>query len=123
MTCHAPLYCGIADVPGSWKFGGPKGRPGYSEESAWWAFNRASVIAAHRWGEMRNDVYAVRDPFRRQAFDEQKRIEDEALKLYGEDPRKGIDFLTKYSFDFCGRITEAYWKLGDDLFTKYDERW
>jgi dipeptidase len=68
-------------------------------------------------------VYAVRDPFRRQAFDEQKRIDDEALKLYTEDPQKAIEYLTKYSSDFCARITDAYWKLGDDLFTKYDEKW
>jgi len=122
-TCHAPLYCGITDLPASWKFGGPKGRPAYTEESAWWAFNRASVIAAHRWGDMRKDVYAVRDPFRRQAFDEQKRIDDEAAKLYAEDPRKAAEYLTKYSCDFCARITAAYWKLGDDLFTKYDEKW
>jgi len=122
MTCHAPLYCGIADMPASWKFGGPKGRPGYTEQSAWWAFNRASVISAHRWGDMRNDVYAVRDPFRQQAFNDQKRVEDEALKLYNQDPQKAIDYLTAYSFDFCTKITDAYWKLGDDLWTKYDEK-
>lgn len=122
MTCHAPLYCSITDVPASWKLGGPKGRPAYTEQSAWWAFNRASVISAHRWGDMRFDVYAVRDAFRRRAFDEQRRIDDEALKLYDEDPRKAAEYLTRYSFDFCERITEAYWKLGDDLWTKYDER-
>jgi dipeptidase len=71
---------------------------------------------------MRNDVYAVRDPFQQQAFDDQKRIDDEALKLYGDNPQKAIDYLTKYSFDFCTKITEAYWKLGDDLWTKYDEK-
>ena len=122
MNCHAPLYCGITDVPASWKFGGPNGRPHYSQESAWWAFNRASTIAAHRWGDMRNDVYAVRDPIRQQAFNDEKRIDDEALKLYRDDPQKAIDYLTKYSFDFCTKITEAYWKLGDDLWTKYDEK-
>jgi dipeptidase len=123
MTCHAPLYCSITDLPASYKFGGPNGRPGYTEQSSWWAFNRVSVIAAHRWGDMRYDVYAVRDPFRREAFDDQKRVDDEALRLYTEDPTKAIDYLTTYSCDFCGRITDAYWKLGDDLFTKYDERW
>jgi dipeptidase len=123
MTCQAPLYCCITDVPPSYKFGGPKGRPGYTEESAWWAFNRASTIASHRWGDMRNDVYEVRDPFRKQAFDDQRRIEDEALGLYKKDPGMAIDYLTRYSFGFCNKITAAYWKLGDDLWTKYDERW
>lgn len=123
MNCHAPLYCSITDVPASWKFGGTKGRPGYTEQSAWWAFNRASTISAHRWGDMRSDVYAVRDPFQQKAFQDQKMIDDEALRLYKDDPQKAIDYLTKYSFDFCSTITDAYWKLGDDLWTKYDERW
>jgi hypothetical protein len=64
----------------------------------------------------------VRDPILKKAFEDQRRIEDEALTLYREDPAKGIDVLSKYSFDFCNKITEAYWKLGDDLWTKYDEK-
>jgi dipeptidase len=122
MTCYAPLYCGMKEMPASYRTGGIKGRPGFTHDSAWWAFNRVGTIAAHRWGEMRNDVAAVRDPILKRAFEEQRRIEDEALALYREDPAKGIDAVSKYSFDFCNRITEAYWKLGDDLWTKYDEK-
>jgi len=123
MNCHAPLYCSITDVPASWKFGGPKGRPGYTEQSAWWAFNRVSTISAHRWGDMRNDVYEVRDPFQKKAYQDQRMIDDEALRLYKDDTQKAVEYITKYSFDFCNSITDAYWKLGDDLWTKYDERW
>jgi len=122
VTCYAPLYGCIKELPESYTFGGKGGRPAYTRESAWWAFNRASTIAAHRWGEMRHDVYAVRDPIRMKAFEDQKRIEDEALRLYQEDPQQAIDFLTQYSFELCNEITEAYWKLGDDLWTKYDEK-
>lgn len=122
MTCYSPLYCCITDVPESFRFGGKGGRPGYTRDSAWWAFNRASTIASHRWGAMRHDVFAVRDPLHEKAFEEQKRIEDEALRLLEEDPQKAIDYLTSYSNEFAEKVVEAYWKLGDDLWTKWDEK-
>ena len=62
MTCYAPLYNCVQELPESFRVGGPGGRPQYSRDSAWWAFNRTSVIAAHRWGDMRHDLYSVRDP-------------------------------------------------------------
>jgi dipeptidase len=122
ITCYAPLYCSIDDVPPSFKVGGTGGRPAYTRESAWWGVNRVSTIAAHRWGDMRHDVAAVRDPIRDRAFEDQRRIEDEALRLYEQDPGRAITYLTRYSYDLAARINEAYWKLGDDLWTKYDER-
>ncbi len=122
MTCYAPLYCCTKMLPEPYLMGGKGGRPAYSRDSAWWGVNRVSTIAAHRWGDMRHDVYAVRDPIRRRAFEDQKRIEDEALRLHNEDPEKAVSYLTKYSCDMCTKINEAYWKLGDDLWTKYDEK-
>jgi dipeptidase len=122
MTCYAPLYCGITEVPESYKIGGEGGRPAYTRTSAWWGVNRASTIAAHRWGEMREDVAAVRDPIHERLFADQKRIEDEAVRLYGEDPEAAVEYLTRYSNDWAVKINDAYWKLGDDLWTKYDEK-
>ena len=81
-----------------------------------------STIAAHRWGDMRKDVAEVRDPIRSQAFEDQKRIEDEALRLYREDPEKAIEYLTRYSNDLSNKIIDAYWDLGDHLWTKWDEK-
>lgn len=122
MTCYAPIYCCSEELPASYRRGGEGGRPAYTRESAWWAFNRVGTIAAHRWGDMSEDVAAVRDQIRLKAFEDQKRIEDEALRLYREDPQKAIGYLTRYSAGMCGKITEAYWKLGDDLWTKWDEK-
>jgi hypothetical protein len=67
-------------------------------------------------------VAAVRDPIHKKAFEDQKRIEDEALKLHKKSPEEAIDYLTGYSVGLAEKITEAYWKLGDDLWTKYDEK-
>jgi dipeptidase len=122
ITCFAPLYCGVKKLPDSYRLGGEGGRPAYTRESAWWGVNRVSTIAMHRWGEMRHDVYAVRDPIREKLFADQRRVEDTAARLFEEDPEKAADYLTKYSFEYGEKINAAYWKLGDDLWTKYDEK-
>jgi dipeptidase len=123
MTCYVPLYCGITALPDSFRLGGPDGgRPGYTRESAWWAFNRVAGLAAHRWGDMRHDVAAVRDPLQAEAFERQSEIERRAAELYAQDPDQAKEYLTRYSMEFAEKAVEAYWRLGDDLWTKYDGR-
>ena len=51
MTIYVPIYAGVSELPEDYKTDGRT--TGFSRRSAWWAFNRASTLAAHRWGEMR----------------------------------------------------------------------
>ncbi len=121
MTCYTPIYCCQKNLPPSYMVGGENlGRAPYSRQSAWWAYNRVSHLAAHRWGDTRHDVAAVRDPLQKGVFEEQNAIEKEALGLYADDPAKAVDFLSKYSSDLCEKVEKLYWKLGDDLWGKYD---
>jgi len=118
-TVYVPFYSSIQKMPESYKV---DGRNGYSRKSAWWAFNRASTLAAQRWGDMRKDVDNVKKKLQKEALDKQKEIETKALELYKKSPKKAIDFLTKYSIAFANRVVAEYWKLGDFLWMKYDEK-
>ena len=42
---------------------------------------------------------------------------------FQEDPAQAREFLTQKSLDACTETTQAYWALGDLLWTKYDEKW
>jgi len=116
MTTYTPIYCGITEVPESYKI---CGRPGFDRNCAWWAFNRVADLAAQKWGHMRVDVDNVRKPFEEQAFAKQESLEQEALQLYHQNPKKARKYLTKYSYEFCENIVRAYWDLGDNLWSKY----
>lgn len=116
MVSYAPLYIGIDKVPESYKM---CGRPGFNRDSAWWAFNRVADLAAQKWGEMRHDVKKVWQVFEEEVFQKQAEIETEALNLYKKNPKSARRFLTKYSNDWMNKLTAAYWKLGDDLWSKY----
>jgi dipeptidase len=121
MTAYVPLYAGITDLPEDYQTDGRS--TGFSRRSAWWAFNRVATLAAQRWGEMRVDVAEVRDPLQEKLLAEQKRVAEEASRLFENDPASARAYLTRKSREACVQATEAYWNLGDLLWTKYDEQW
>jgi dipeptidase len=95
---------------------------GYTRDSAWWAFNRLGTLAAQRWGDMRHDVTAVWAPMQQELFDNRATVEKEALELYGKNPKKARKYLTDYGIEWADRVVERAWLLGDELWTKYDEK-
>jgi len=121
MTTYVPMYAGITDLPADYKTDGRT--TGFSRRSAWWAFNRVETIAAHRWGDMRKDVAAVRAPLQEKYLAAQEEIARRAVELLKEDPAKARAYLTQKTREACREATGAYWRLGDLLWTKYDEMW
>jgi dipeptidase len=122
MTTYAPLYAGISDLPESYRTDGRT--TGFSRRSAWWAFNRVATLSAQRWGDMRQDVAEVRDPLQEKWLAAQAGIAEKAAAILEEKgPEKLQAFLTGKSLQACQEATQAYWNLGDLLWTKYDEKW
>ncbi|MBN2356756.1 C69 family dipeptidase, partial [candidate division KSB1 bacterium] len=119
-SIYTPIYCSSADVPASFK--APGRIRGFTRESAWWAFNRLAILTAQRWGDMRHDVTAVWGPMQKRLFNDQAEIEKKALALYKQDPTAAIQYLTDYSMQWGERTVVEAWKLGDFLWTKYDEK-
>lgn len=120
-SIYIPVYCSVTDLPASYK---TPGRPnGYTTESAWWAFNRLGTLAAQRWGDMHQDIDAVWIPWQKELFDNQKTIEAEALDLFNpKKPEKTIEHLNGYTNEWGEKVVSEAWKLGDLLWTKYDEK-
>jgi len=120
-SIYVPLYCSITDVAKPYKT--PGRTNGFNRESAWWAFNRLGTLAAQRWGDMHKDVWAVWKPMQKELFDNRKNVESEALKLLKKNPQKARQYLTDYGIEWGNKVVERAWKLGDELWTKYDEKW
>ncbi len=117
---YTPVYCGVTDLPESFKIDGRV--TGYDRGCAWWAFNHLSTLASQRWGDMRRDVETVWKPLQAELFQKQAKTEEEALKLFKNSPEKGRAYLTRYSSGWAERAVTEAWKLGDRLWTKYDEK-
>ena len=121
MATYVPLYAGITSLPETYRTDGRT--TGFSRRSAWWAFNRVATLAAHRWGEMRQDVAEVRDPLQEKYLERQAEVDERAVQLLDTGDEEARTFLTDFSSAACNEATEAYWELGDRLWTKYDEKW
>ncbi len=117
-SIYIPVYCGVSDLPDSYKTPGRVN--GYTRESAWWAFNRLGTLTAQRWGDMRYDVDAVWIPMQKELFNKQIEFEKKASAIKNNTERK--DFLTKYTISQGDIVVKKAWKLGDFLWTKYDEK-
>lgn len=117
---YTPVYCGVTDLPASFKIDGRL--TGYDRRCAWWAYNHLSTLASQRWGDMRHDIERRLGPLQQQLFQDQRSTEQEALRLYRAQPVRAITFLTSYTNTWAERGVTEGWKLGDLLWTKYDEK-
>jgi dipeptidase len=117
-SIYIPVYAGSNDLPASYKV---PGRPnGYTMASAWWAFNRMSTLASQRWGEARYDVDKVFGPLQTELINNQAAFEKEVLN--NKSKKQQEEQLTKYTLEWGERVVKEAWKLGDLLWTKYEEK-
>jgi len=115
-TPHVPIYIGISQMPASYMV---DGRAKFRRDCAWWAFRQVSQLTTLRWQDMVKDVQKVWEPIETKAFADQAAFEEQMVRLYKQDPAKAREALTKYSHDIANGAVDAYWKLAEDLWTKY----
>jgi len=116
-SVYIPIYCSVNDLPQSYKVDGRI--TGFSNESAWWAFNRLGTLTAQRWGDMRKDVENVWNPLQEEIFTTTRAKEQQVLGISSTAERKSV--LTEHSINWGEVVVKKAWKLGDFLWTKYDE--
>lgn len=120
-SIYVPVYSNITKLPDSYST--PGRTNGYTRESAWWAFNRLGTLTAQRWGDMSKDVREVWDPMQKKLLENQESFEEKALELKEAGKEEElIQHLTEYSNKWGKKVVKRAWKLGDELWTKYDEQ-
>lgn len=117
-SIYIPVFCSVNDLPQSYKVDGRV--TGFSAESAWWAFNRLGTLAAQRWGDMRKDVDTVWLPMQQEIFRRTVEIEKQMSGIANPAERKTI--LTEFTVNWGNLVVKSAWKLGDLIWTKYDEK-
>jgi len=119
-SVYVPIYGSVTDMADEYKVPGRVN--GYTLKSAWWIFNRMGTLAAQRWGDMHKDVDAVWEPIQQQFINEVPDIDKKALELFQSSPEQAVQFLTAYSEKQGSMVMKKCIKLGDFLWTKYDEK-
>ena len=116
LTPHTPFYCGIKEMPASYEV---DGREQFRRDCAWWAFRQVSQLCSFRFQPMSKDVEAVWKEIEDQAFANQTAFEGEMVELFKTDPDAVAQRLTRYSGEMAEKAVERYWKLAEELWSKY----
>lgn len=119
-SIYVPIYGCVSELPE--QYSTPGRINGYTLNSAWWIFNRLGTLASQRWGDMRHDIDAVWEPMQLNLINSQKAIDKEALELYQQNKKDAIEFLNNYTNEQGEKVMKEAIKLGDFLWTKYDEK-
>ncbi|MFK5857246.1 MAG: C69 family dipeptidase [Bacteroidota bacterium] len=119
-SIYVPIYGCVSELPKPYTV--PGRTNGYTLNSAWWIFNRLGTLTSQRWGEMRYDVDSVWKPMQLDMIFAQKAIDKQALELYHQNKNDAIEFLNQYSNEQGEKVMKEAVKLGDFLWTKYDEK-
>ncbi len=119
-SIYVPIYGCASELPSQYTT--PGRTEGYTLNSAWWIFNRLGTLTSQRWGDMRYDVDSVWNPMQLNMINSQKEIDKQALELYQQNKKDAIEFLNQYSNEQGEKVMKEAIKLGDFLWTKYDEK-
>ena len=117
-SVYVPMYCGILDVPESFREGNGD-MLDYSPTSAFWAFNRVANMCYLRYNYMIEDVKKVQGELTKQFADYTRAIDKAAQVLYSEDPLLARNFLTNYSCQQGDFATQKWIELSNFLLVKY----
>jgi len=113
---YVPIYAGNLSIDDSYKIYDPNK---YDENSARWAIDFVDNLANLKFQKISEDVRKVRTPFEEKMFDHQSALEEEALKLYKNNPKAAQEFLTKYSNGLMNDVTKMFIGLRNEIITNY----
>jgi len=113
---YVPIYAGNLSTHESYQTYDPNK---YSKKSARWAIDFVDNLANLKFQPIAEDVRKVRTPFETKMFENQKALEDEAMKLYKKDPKTAQEYLTNYSNELMNDVTQMFLDLRNQIITDY----
>ncbi|MDR1983552.1 MAG: C69 family dipeptidase [Prevotellaceae bacterium] len=117
-SCLTPIYCSITKVPEIFAVGNGDLLT-YSDNSAFWLFNRVTNFVYSRYDAMSEDVLKVQKGFESESEKIIEETDKKANALYAENPDKAIDLLTEFSLQRAQEMFNRWKKLDAYLLVKY----
>lgn len=116
-SCYVPFYAGAAEIPKSFGIGD---HFVLNRDSARWAFDYVDFHVQVAYNAAIEDVKAARKTWEDGALDRVPEIDARAAELYKKSPKEAVRYLTGYCLNNAANVVGAWWKLGDDLWLKYN---
>ncbi|MDR2562768.1 MAG: C69 family dipeptidase [Prevotellaceae bacterium] len=117
-SCLTPIYSCSHHVPCEFAAGNGS-MLNYSDESAFWIFNRVANFAYLRYDAISADIQKVQQEIENHHEQEVKAADEYALWLYEQDPAKARDFLTELTVHTASTMFKRWKELDHYLLVKY----
>lgn len=118
QSVHVPFYCSITDVPKSWSEGYGDILT-YTDDAAFWVFNRVSHFAYLFYDRVMPDLKKVQKELEEKFILQSKAIDKAAAQLYEQDVDLTKELLTTFSSSMANYTIERWQRLGEFLLVKY----
>jgi len=118
LSVHAPFYCSMTKIPFAYAEGNGDILK-YSENSAFWTFNRVSQHAYLLYDRIIVDLRKKQNELRDKYESFVPAIDQGALLLHEKDPNQMIQFLTDFSCNTANSLVQEWKELGNFLLVKY----
>lgn len=117
-TVYVPFYCGINQVPHTFAEGHGDMLT-YSEDAAFWVFNRVAHFIYLFYDRVMPDVRKLQHELENKFAAYVPAIDAAALKLYETDPLLAREYITEYSVTIANNTVYRWKELGEFLLVKY----
>lgn len=120
MVAYTPVYCCATKAPNCYNTPGVDALT-FSMDNAYWVCNWVSNMVYPRYSLMFGSLKEVRDSLDNSYFKYQSEVESIAQKLYQQDSKKAVQFLTKYSATTAKQMLTRWKQLATHLIVKYND--
>ena len=116
-SCYIPFYAGATELPKSFGVGD---HYVLNRDSARWAFDYVDFHVQVAYNAAIEDVKAARKTWEDGAVGRVAEVDARAAELYAKSPKEAIRHVTGFGLNNAANVVNAWWKLGDDLWVKYN---
>lgn len=117
-TVYIPFYASIERIPYAFQEGHGD-ILSYSEDAAFWVFNRVAHFAYLFYNRVMPDIKAVQSELENKFMNYVEATDAAALKLYEKDQQLAVDYLTDYSCNMADMTVKRWKNLSEFLLVKY----
>ena len=116
-SCYIPFYAGVTDIPKSFSVGD---HWVLNREAARWAFDYVDFHVQVAYNAAIADVKEAQKTWEDGAVARVPEIDQKAGELFKKKPAEAARFLTGFCLGNAQSVVDAWWRLGDDLWVKYN---
>ena len=117
-TVYVPMYTSMTRTPVTFAEGNGDMLT-YSDNAAFWVFNKVANFAYLRYDLMSRDIIRVQQELENRFALFAPAVEKAALILYESDPAMAVEFLTAYSVNAGNEVVHRWKELSNFLLVKY----